>query len=77
MSILATITSKQHSIAVLIDPEKSDNGELLLDLLQKAAFANIDFIFIGGSTVTRSQFSATVDFIKENSLIYKTSKYIL
>jgi len=69
MNILASIKSKQNSIAVLIDPEKSDNGDLLLDLLQKAAFANIDFIFIGGSTVTRSQFSATVDFIKENSLI--------
>ncbi len=69
MNILANIKSKQNSIAVLIDPEKSDNGELLLELLQKAAFANIDYIFIGGSTVTRSQFNSTVDFIKENSVI--------
>ena len=69
MNILATILSKQKSIAVLIDPEKSDNGPLLLELLKKAAFAGIDYLFIGGSTVTRAQFSITVDFIKEHSLI--------
>ena len=69
MNILTAISSKQHSIAVLIDPEKSDNGPLLLELLKKAAFAGIDYLFIGGSTVTRAQFSITVDFIKEHSTI--------
>lgn len=69
MTILNTIASKSNSIAVLIDPEKSDNGTFLLELLKKAAFAGIDYIFIGGSTVTRAQFSITVDFIKEHSSI--------
>ena len=69
MNILNTINSKQHSIAILIDPEKSDNGPLLADLLKKAAFAEIDYLFIGGSTVTRTEFSITVDFIKEHSSI--------
>ena len=69
MTILNTISSKSNSIAVLIDPEKSDNGPFLLELLKKAAFAGIDYIFIGGSTVTRAQFSITVDFIKEHSSI--------
>jgi phosphoglycerol geranylgeranyltransferase len=67
--ILAKITSCSHAIAVLIDPEKSDNGSNLLDLLEKAAFASVDFLFIGGSTVTRSEFNATVDFIKQHSSI--------
>ena len=69
MTILNTLSSKSNSIAVLIDPEKSDNGPFLLELLKKAAFAGIDYIFIGGSTVTRAQFSITVDFIKEHSSI--------
>ena len=69
MTILNTISSKSNSIAVLIDPEKSDNGPFLLELLKKATFAGIDYIFIGGSTVTRAQFNLTVDFIKEHSTI--------
>ena len=69
MTILNTISSKSNSIAVLIDPEKSDNGPFLLELLKKATFAGIDYIFIGGSTVTRVQFNLTVDFIKEHSTI--------
>ena len=69
MTILNTLSSKSNSIAVLIDPEKSDNGPFLLELLKKAAFAGIDYIFIGGSTVTRAQFSITVDFIKAHSTI--------
>ncbi|MEY3236565.1 MAG: hypothetical protein RI883_666 [Bacteroidota bacterium] len=69
MNILATIKSNQKAIAILIDPEKSDNGPLLLELLKKATFAGIDFLFIGGSTVTRAQFNVTVDFIKKHSSI--------
>lgn len=69
MTILNTISSKSNSIAVLIDPEKSDNGPFLLELLKKATFAGIDYIFIGGSTVTRVQFNLTVDFIKEHSTL--------
>lgn len=59
----------QNGIAVLIDPEKSDNGEILLELLKKAQFARVDYLFIGGSTVTRSEFENTVSFIKSNSSI--------
>jgi phosphoglycerol geranylgeranyltransferase len=69
MNILSAITTHKKSIAVLIDPEKSDNGPLLLELLKKTAFAGIDYLFIGGSTVTRAQFNVTVDFIKEHSSI--------
>lgn len=59
----------QNAIAVLIDPEKSDNASNLLELLKKASIAGIDYLFVGGSTVSRKEFSATVDFIKKNSSI--------
>lgn len=68
-SLLFKIESSKNLIAVLIDPEKSDNGEKLIELLKKSAFAAVDFIFVGGSTVTRNEFSRTVDFIKEHSTI--------
>lgn len=66
---LINIQETPNAIALLIDPDKSDNGPILLTTLQKAHFANIDFIFIGGSTVTRSSFQKTVTFIKENSTL--------
>lgn len=67
--MFSKIAASSNAIAVLIDPEKSDNGAVLLALLEKAAFASIDFLLIGGSTVTRSEFNATVDFIKQHSTI--------
>jgi putative glycerol-1-phosphate prenyltransferase len=69
LSVLHTIQTAKKAIAILIDPEKCDNGAHLKDLLQKAVFAQVDFIFIGGSTVTRKEFSETVAFIKEHSTI--------
>lgn len=61
------IATTSRAIAVLIDPEKVDNGEHLLELLKKAAFAGVHYLFIGGSTVSRSEFTKTVDFIRLNS----------
>lgn len=67
--IYNSFESALNGIAVLVDPEKSDNGPLLLELLKKALFAGVDYIFIGGSTVTRIEFENTVSFIKSNSSI--------
>jgi phosphoglycerol geranylgeranyltransferase len=53
----------------LIDPEKCANHQNLLELLKKAFFANVDYLFVGGSTVTREQFSTCVEFINKNSKI--------
>lgn len=69
VNLLSQISNKKNSIAVLIDPEKSDNGKQLLELLKKATFANIDYLFIGGSTVSRTEFLQTIDIIKEHSKI--------
>lgn len=68
-SLYSQIISNEKAIAVLIDPEKTDNAKQLLDLLKKASFAGIDFLFVGGSTVSRKEFTETVNFIKENSSI--------
>lgn len=68
-TLLFEIVSNKKAIAVLIDPEKSDNGIKLETLLKKAEFAGIDYFFVGGSTVSRKEFSETVDFIKEKSSI--------
>lgn len=67
--IYSSFENVLRGIAVLVDPEKSDNGPLLLELLKKAQFAGVDYIFIGGSTVTRNEFENTVTFIKSNSKI--------
>jgi phosphoglycerol geranylgeranyltransferase len=68
-AIYSLINARQGQVAVLIDPEKCDNGPGLLELLKKAEFAGVDYLFIGGSTVTKSEFEATVLFVKENSLL--------
>jgi phosphoglycerol geranylgeranyltransferase len=63
-SIYNSICTKKGAIAVLIDPEKSQDHNQLEDLLKKAAFAGIDFIFIGGSTVTRKEFERTIKIVR-------------
>ncbi len=56
-------------IAVLIDPEKCDNGEKLFALLEKASFAKVDYVFVGGSTVSRNEFQQTISAIRLHSNI--------
>ncbi|MBL7800107.1 MAG: phosphoglycerol geranylgeranyltransferase [Chitinophagales bacterium] len=61
-------TSKGVEVAVLIDPEKADES-YLAKLLAIAAAQNVNWLFVGGSTVTAEQFKATVDFLKTHSRI--------
>lgn len=63
------IIEKTGQIAILIDPEKSDNGNVLLNLLKKASSCGVDYLFVGGSTVTKIEFENTINFIKSNSVI--------
>lgn len=62
-------TSGKRYIAVLIDPEKCTNNQSLKELLEKASFAKVDFLFIGGSTVTRKEFDVAITLISELSKI--------
>lgn len=61
------IASEKGQVAILIDPEKCDNGTKLLQLIKKAEFAKINYLFIGGSTVTKTEFEATINFLKLNT----------
>jgi phosphoglycerol geranylgeranyltransferase len=63
------IFSRKGQIALLIDPEKSGDEEKLISLLKKAEFAGIDFVFVGGSTVTKKEFDSTIKIIKLNTII--------
>ena len=67
--ILSRIRSKRGQVAVLIDPEKSQNIEQLSELIKKADFAKVDFLFIGGSTVTPEQMERTISVIKRECAI--------
>lgn len=64
-----SILSKKGQVAILIDPEKSNDLEQLKTLLEKAAFAQVNYLFVGGSTVSKNEFETTVNFIKSNSVI--------
>jgi putative glycerol-1-phosphate prenyltransferase len=64
-SILAQLSQPgKRFIAVLIDPEKCTNDNVIKTLLEKASFAKIDFLFIGGSTVTRKEFDKSINLIR-------------
>lgn len=68
-AILDQICSRKGQIAVLVDPEKCADLHELKEFIRKAEFAGVDYFFVGGSTVTREEFTSTVHFIKENSQI--------
>lgn len=63
------ISKRKGQVAVLIDPDNCADKEELIELLKRAAFANIDFLFVGGSTVSQHDFVEVVDFIKSHSEI--------
>jgi len=63
--LLQTNTPK---LAVLIDPDKQ-SPENLINLVQLAQNAHVDFFFVGGSLLMEDSFEATVTFIKKHSTI--------
>ncbi|MCH2223375.1 MAG: geranylgeranylglyceryl phosphate synthase family protein [Crocinitomicaceae bacterium] len=67
--IFNQLTSKKGQIAILIDPDKTNNNGYLANLLKKAQFANVNYFFVGGSTVSREDFESCISYIKENSSI--------
>lgn len=69
-----TLTQKisinsQRNIAVLIDPEKNQDGEKFCHLLDKINILKPSFIFVGGSTVGVTEFNKTVEVIKQRTSI--------
>ncbi|WP_107040305.1 geranylgeranylglyceryl/heptaprenylglyceryl phosphate synthase [Brumimicrobium mesophilum] len=62
--IIQKLRAKTGQIAVLVDPEMTNSKGDLQKIVEKAEFAKIDYFFIGGSTVTRSDFEKTTSILK-------------
>ena len=62
-------SKRKGQIAVLIDPDKSSDDITLSELIKKAEFANVDYFFVGGSTVGLEEFLHVISFVKTNSTI--------
>ena len=69
VDIYKQFASKKGQIAILVDPDKCSDLTQLNELLKKCQFASVDYIFIGGSTVSREAFQEVIQFIKLNSTI--------
>ena len=69
MSILKKISERFGQIAVLIDPEKTNTLQQLYPIIKKAESINIDYFFIGGSTVTISDFEQTIQLLRKHTHI--------
>lgn len=66
---LNAFAERKGQVAVLIDPDKCGDKDKLGELLHKAAFAKVDYLFVGGSTVSQQDFQEAVHYIKSNSQI--------
>lgn len=65
MTVLEIIKNTSSGIAILIDPDKFESTEKLSEYLDKVSIAQPDFVFIGGSTVSKSDFQNCVRLTKE------------
>lgn len=63
------LISKVGQIAILIDPDKSSSEYYLANLIRKADFAQVDYFFVGGSSVSKKDFEFTLNFLSENTTI--------
>lgn len=59
--------SKQKQLAILIDPDKTNSEDQIKDLSRKLNLLNPDFIFVGGSTVDKSDLENCITAIKANT----------
>jgi phosphoglycerol geranylgeranyltransferase len=70
MTILELIQQRHRagkkSIAVLVDPDKVDDPARLRHLIDLANENCIDFFFVGGSLITRTNLTDVIQLIKEN-----------
>lgn len=69
MKDILNFLTEHKCIAVLIDPEKVNTSSQIENLCQRVNSAQVDFIFVGGSTVDATDFNATITLLKENTSI--------
>ncbi len=72
MKIFSIIEEKikagEKQFAVLIDPDKPTDDELL-SLIKEAENSNVDYFFVGGSLLTNDCFDRCISLLKKNSSI--------
>jgi phosphoglycerol geranylgeranyltransferase len=70
MEILQEITKRKKekikSFAVLVDPDKLQNEQELIKLINFSNESIVDFIFVGGSLITKNILSDVVSIIKKH-----------
>ncbi|MEN9977854.1 MAG: hypothetical protein RLZZ569_479 [Bacteroidota bacterium] len=67
MSLLHLLQKETGKIGLLIDPDKSTSMESLTALIEKCNSSAIDYVLIGGSRVTSSDFHQVVTQVKKVS----------
>ena len=67
-NIIAKTAQGKKLFAILIDPDKQRNSDLL-STIQKANSANVDCFFVGGSLLLNDNLGECINTIKENSSI--------
>ena len=65
MHVFDSIKSLSKGIAVLIDPDKFKSTIAIEQYLEKIKWAQPDFLFVGGSSVAKSDFDRCVDAAKK------------
>ncbi|MBP7496975.1 MAG: geranylgeranylglyceryl/heptaprenylglyceryl phosphate synthase [Bacteroidales bacterium] len=68
MNVLNLIRKSGKKIALLLDTDKADEKHLK-SLINQSKKAKVDFIFVGGSFITKNNFSQVIEFLKRNSKI--------
>ena len=67
-NILENKKANKKSFALLIDPDKQDEKQLV-SIIEKAKNAKTDYFFVGGSLLTHDSLDACLDTLKEYSNI--------
>lgn len=68
LNLLQNKKKEQKFFAVLVDPDKANQG-YLRDLIVEAEAAKVDFFFVGGSLITSSDLCIVIAFLKAKSFI--------
>ena len=64
--ILANKKEGKKLFALLVDPDKQNESELII-IIEKAKQAKTDYFFVGGSLLTNDSLDSCITTLKENS----------
>ncbi|MFN5416186.1 MAG: geranylgeranylglyceryl/heptaprenylglyceryl phosphate synthase [Flavobacteriia bacterium] len=67
--LINQFSSNFGQIAVLLDPDKTKLEKDIVQLVEKATFAQINYFFVGGSTVSRKDLENCVSILKKHTPI--------